>query len=79
MEINQDKLISETNQDRWNSVKNLQKAVEEVERQADAFSYRQLAELKRMCRGAYKLLAECDKRKRKESKKKPIVKVKKEK
>ena len=44
----------ETNQDRWNKVRSVEKELEELERDIENISFRQLAELKRMCRRGYK-------------------------
>ena len=47
----------ETNQDRWNKVRSVEKELEELERDIENVSFRQLAELKRMCRRGYKIFS----------------------
>lgn len=55
----------ETNQDRWNKVRSVEKELEELERDIENISFRQLAELKRMVGGAIKYSPINKKRRRK--------------
>ena len=55
----------ETNQDRWNKVRSVEKELEELERDIENVSFRQLAELKRMCRRGYKIFSNQQEKKKK--------------
>ena len=55
----------ETNQDRWNKVRSVEKELEELERDIETVSFRQLAELKRMCRRGYKIFSNQQEKKKK--------------
>ena len=55
----------ETNQDRWNKVRSVEKELEELERDIENISFRQLAELKRMCRRGYKIFSNQQEKKKK--------------
>ncbi|WP_455671200.1 hypothetical protein [Phocaeicola faecalis] len=55
----------DTNCDRWNRVRSVEKELEKLERDIESLSYRQLAELKRMCRRGYKIFSNQQEKKKK--------------